>query len=599
MSFFLFHIKRIFLAPFAWFRASNALSDGVSRNPERSRALWLGLPAMVLAIVGVSLLLWAKYGMSATLENRYLVQVEKSGLEKRRVAKDLSTELRMIRNAQQALPESERKSQDELIPKDDPRRMKYDRLLDEEEVYWNKLIDLNQQEPEYKYQLARISLEKNKPQRGLALMNLTAPLGEPGFAEAHLWLANFHWRSALQRDISKDEARRNVVLALRHLDQCLRRDRNNVSAKKNKAEILFRLKRYAAAYPFYEELYQDDVNLVARMVDINRILGRPEESVVVVRDAVGRYQQLLKDPAISEEDWNNYWTALRNCYRTIGDFKTIEGLLQEEIGNQVASAQQSEQVGSVRLVFLKELLASVYLGWIDQQRGKESLQSRFEKAEKAYENDPTSELVLLELTRLGVEPVPPETGSEPLSDSAQSDLEEQQRLYREKLDISKLARGHYDANKDKDASAVVQNELGTQALSRKQYQKAIGYFESAISKAPRSPHMLNNLAYTYLVCEKKNPARALSLVDRALANFNPTSDQMRKRLSNFRDTRGLAMMQLNRLDEAAAEFEIALADRPNNVRILKNLVKCYDDNGLDSSSWQERLDQLKKKPDSE
>ena len=88
--------------------------------------------------------------------------------------------------------------------------------------------------------------------------------------------------------------------------------------------------------------------------------------------------------------------------------------------------------------------------------------------------------------------------------------------------------------------------------------------------------MLNNLAYSYLVCENRNPERALLLVDQALRILPENAEGRETYLSHFLDTRGLALMQLNRMEEAAANFEVALKYRPNNKSILENLIKCYE-----------------------
>ena len=53
-------------------------------------------------------------------------------------------------------------------------------------------------------------------------------------------------------------------------------------------------------------------------------------------------------------------------------------------------------------------------------------------------------------------------------------------------------------------------------------------------------------------------------------------------------------MQLNRMTEAAAAFEIAVRDRPNDRKILEALVKCYQGNNLSPAVYLERLEALDK-----
>ena len=113
----------------------------------------------------------------------------------------------------------------------------------------------------------------------------------------------------------------------------------------------------------------------------------------------------------------------------------------------------------------------------------------------------------------------------------------------------------------------------------------------ARKKSPGNSAILNNLAYSYLVCENRNPERALKLVDEAIRSLenNPEAKIAR---SNFYDTRGTALMQMNRMTEAAAAFEIAIQDRPNNRQILESLVKCYEGNNLSPGIYLERLKKL-------
>ena len=114
------------------------------------------------------------------------------------------------------------------------------------------------------------------------------------------------------------------------------------------------------------------------------------------------------------------------------------------------------------------------------------------------------------------------------------------------------------------------------------------YFENARQKSPRDPEILNNLAYTYLVGDEPNPRRGLTLVTEALKQLPRTKDSQRF-LTFFRDTRGQALMQLDKWTEAAADFESALIDRPRDKGILESLIQCYRAIGLDPSPYVERL----------
>ena len=140
--------------------------------------------------------------------------------------------------------------------------------------------------------------------------------------------------------------------------------------------------------------------------------------------------------------------------------------------------------------------------------------------------------------------------------------------------ISEKARKIYDGRNDPNAPGVVSTELGAYSLQIKDFENAIKYFEDARTKSPRDPRVLNNLAYAYLKAENRNPERALLLIDQALT-FLPANAQ-KLVLSHFHHTRGEALLQLNRLVDAAASFEAALQERPDNEEILESLMKIYE-----------------------
>lgn len=583
MSFLLFHLKRIFLFPIEFFFSPHGFMGALWNESGKSRALLLGLPAFVFALIGVSVLFWAEYGMSASLENRYQAEAEKSALEKKRLRDELAQEVRMFEASQRNEPGNARRTAAEIVPNDDPRRVELDKWLDQEEVYLQKLIDINPQEPEYKYDLAIVSMQKGNFHRGFALMNLTAPLDDPGFIKGHLWLANYHW-NIVRKTTDKQERRNNAAVALRHLDQCLKRDQSNKNANRFKAMILYQFKQFADAYKIYEELFRDDVAVYSRMVEINERLNREGMNEQVLRNAISRYQQQLNDPSLEEEQRRISWDSLTRCYRKTKEFGVIEGLLLREV-----ETFSGENGDPIKRIFAERLLATVYLSWMSSFPDETDVLKRCEYLKKAYSFDPTNDYVLLELTRMGATPAPPVEGQEFADENQRTEFEKQQQIFEDKQQAATQARALYDPSGSLDANALVLNEMGSQALSRKQYADAIEYFEAARIKSPKSPDILNNLSYTYLVSDTPNPKRALKLVDQALDYFVPQTEEAKKLLSHFHDTRGLAMMQLNRLDEATAEFEIALADRPGNKRILENLVECYRANGLDPSGWLERL----------
>jgi len=105
---------------------------------------------------------------------------------------------------------------------------------------------------------------------------------------------------------------------------------------------------------------------------------------------------------------------------------------------------------------------------------------------------------------------------------------------------------------------------------------------------------LNNLAYTYLASGSSKPERALGLVDQAL-DYLPKSPSNEKYRSHFYDTRAIALMRLDRMAEAAAEFENALQARPDDEKVLESLIECCKAAELDCEDHEKHLREIRQR----
>ena len=558
MSFLFYQLRRLIMFPVEFFTSDGGAIGSLWRESGRSRALLLGLPAILCAVVGVIVVLWAQFGMADSLEDWYKGRAETSKTAKEELAQELQREAKMLQAAGH-------ENLSELIPRDDPRIVRLNELRTEEEVYLEKLIDLNQNEPEYLFQLAMVALGKKDQSRALALLRKTAPLDEPGFIKGHLWLANFHMN---KRPAARAEALQNVTIALKHAEQCLKRDKDNLPAKRVKALLLRVQKNYVDAYQAFADLFETEPRYFEALIDINKQMGLESRNEKVLDSAVMRFSEELKQESLADAERTQIWNYLTTCYRELRDFPSAEQMLLQEI-----KAQSVKPEDSGNRVWAERLLATVYLSWCKTINPStlEGRQQRFEYLKRAYSYDSTNPIVLKELTRTG----------------ASQDAE-----------LANSALAIYNPTGRADAPASVLNEIGAQALGRKDYESALRYFEMAREKSPKSPEILNNLSYTYTVGNQPNPKRALKLIDEAL-RFLPNNKETRAYMSFFRDTRGRALLQLGRstrsskrITEAIAEFEFALMDRPNNVGILKALVECYDANGLDPTPYVKKIQAL-------
>jgi tetratricopeptide (TPR) repeat protein len=291
-------------------------------------------------------------------------------------------------------------------------------------------------------------------------------------------------------------------------------------------------------------------------VDINKQMKRTDRDEAVLDSAIQRFEeQLTNESDIAKKV--QIHRDLTGCYLLKKEYAIAEQKLIEEIRRQSEMEQKSGRIWAERA------LSDVYVAWSGSvgSNDPDAEKKRLELMKKAYQLNPRNSAVMRQLTRMGVSDDP---------------------------EVAREATSIYNGLTDPDAPASVLNEIGSQALSRSDHVAALRYFEMARQKAPKNPEILNNLAYTYIVSEDPNPKRGLTLITEALGRL-PNTIESRRYLTFFRDTRGQALMQLNKWTEAAADFEFALIDRPNNKKILEALIQCYRANGLDPTPYVERL----------
>jgi tetratricopeptide (TPR) repeat protein len=77
-------------------------------------------------------------------------------------------------------------------------------------------------------------------------------------------------------------------------------------------------------------------------------------------------------------------------------------------------------------------------------------------------------------------------------------------------------------------------------------------FRDSVKRAPGQPGPLNNLAwYLALAGDRSKAAEALQLIDRAITDVGPDP--------NLLDTRSLALLRLDRVDEALDDLQSAIS----------------------------------------
>lgn len=504
----------------------------------RGRFLLMGLPALIIAFLGLGAWAVASISSDSSLKEHYLALADRANQRAREISADLNRELRVIasqvRNSMDGAD-----SQTAGIPDDDPRVQELKDLYNRERIYLEKLIALDPEADNFKYRLAEVSIRQGDIARGLSLMQKLAPMDKPQYAPAHLWMARYLVSAQVR---TPQERQQNLGYALQQVEHCLSRDQGNRDAMEIKAQVLETLGRLNEAYEIYSELFDLEPSFYVRLIELNRKSNRQDRNDPIVEKALLKYEKLVREDEDTEK-WVNSWEHFVNLLHLKRDYARAESELSREL--------EKYQDNMARRVFLRRKLASVYSMWAahlaslpdrDQQ-----VERRLELLKKSYELEPRFEETLRQITAIATIP-----------------------------EYADQAREIYDGRSDPDAPASVLSELGTYALTNDDYDTAVEYFEFARKKSPGNALVLNNLAYSYLVCENRNPERALLLIDQALRILPQSSDGRENYLSHFLDTRGLALMQLNRMEEAAANFEVALKYRPDNKTILENLIKCYE-----------------------
>ena len=534
---------QIVTAPLRLFTAPTEGLKSTWGESGRSRAMLLGMPALVISILAFAAVGFAQFGNISSLESFYNSAMDKAGVERKQVADELAKGVRLQR--QEAAADSE---QAQLV---EELRGKLKEIEEEQLVYLKKLISIDPENSEYRFKLGQLTYATGYKERAMAMFESIAPEDQPGYGPAHYLLATHY---TMLRSKTSMEFRANVEIALKHVDFCLARDPENRNAKLMKAELLKRNNSQAQAYAILSELFEDEPSLFQSLLDLNK--GKSDETEknsLVLEKALGKFNERLRTSEVAQNDrkWVDTWNGLVSCQLQLKRFEESERMLGAEI---LEYAQKDD--GGPRRVHLEQLRSQLYYAWSTDVGGSLdtfATKSRAEQMEiidfyrKAYLSNERNGFVQQGLTWL-----------------ANSEYE----------DVAVAARAIYNPETDPDAPSVVLNQLGTLAMNARDYDKAIRYYERARSKEPNNSAVLNNLSYAYLVSEDQNPSRALQLVDEAL-RYLPRAAQTPENLSKYYHTKGTALMQLGRLEEATAQFVTAIQARPNNIEILNSLIQCH------------------------
>lgn len=572
---FFYGITEPILAPIRW------VQEEFQESP-RKRALIYGLPAVLIACGGIALIVAAQIRREKELLEFYNQATSK-------LEKEISKQVTLLNTSRQltgaagnqaaggpvaagpvsgggeaaagdAQPEAKGSDDEDPLLKGLTAEQKsivkeLRTLQGDQQTLLLKLISLDPVNQSYRYRYAE-SFAATDPMKQFELMRQLAPETNPGYADAHFWLAANFMRA---RANSLNERRLFLEKALIHSNYCLNLDNDRREARMIKANALYGLGRQQEAYVEFEQLFRAEPEYFDTLVRINKLMRMESRNRTIYEDAATRLAAKLKAVRDTDVDaWNRTLRQIQLCFIGSQNFVDLRNTLLNE---QTLARDNAVRKKAVDEIFGNSLNAEAQ-AIVRSANAKERLPEIMKLLREAYQLSPADVQIKYQLAYVAM--VFPEIAAE--------------------------AKAIYDPEQDPDVPGQVLQVLGNAEMQNRNYSQAIQRYEQARLKIPKDADLLNNLAYAYLTSDSQNAERALFLVDEAL-QLLPQVLENNDPLSHFHHTRGTALLALNRITEAAASFELALQYRPDNPGILESLVKCYT--GRDekqAAAYQKRLD---------
>ena len=498
----------------------------------------LGLPALIAISIAIIFIVFTQVGREKRLESWYNGLLESARQEFQTKTETLSAKKILVSSI---TDEEQAKLADEEISE---LEQTLDDIQEQEQVFLAKLIDLRPENLEYTFQLAMAYQGKDEARQQALLANM-APEDEPVFFRAHLYMAEFYLLKAQQATTYGDQ-KFYLDKALVQADHCLTQQGNYTRAMEIKAAIHQRLDQFAEAAELLSKLFAKDARYYRSLTAMNEKLGR--DNTFVLETAVKKFIDIQnKNTEDDTKIWVNCWDSMVWCWVKLRNYKVAIDNLEHELGRQ--------QDNAVRQKFLRTQLSAVYTAWAASEKvvetdvDSDARRRSFDRLVSAYDYDSRNPATLKLISWF----------------VANDD------------NLSSQAKQVYDPYEDPDPPSDVLSELGIRALQVKDFERAIKLFQRARDKEARNPALLNNLAFALLASQntRSSAEEALSLVEEGLRILASNKDPL-KQATFLLDTRGEALMQLNRKEDAIASFEQALQRRPENQKIIEKLILCYD-----------------------
>lgn len=411
---------------------------------------------------------------------------------------------------------------------DEASRLEHLGEYDEALVCYERLTRLRPTREDFAYGKARVLEALGHADQAAVILNGLAPRDRPGYAPAHLLLAN---RALIA--LNQNAKAREVIEP--HLLNFLKLTPDPASETEARAllgKFYVAEGRYADAEAQLQKVFRERPDVLLPLARAAAALGKTAYARERASEARAFYQRKLKEPG--NADNITYRIEAADAAFFLGDFSEAESILLEGLARS-------------REVRLHAALSMVYVEWYKavKKDPKVPQQDRLVLLERGLQHAPTNPALidcLLEVLKKGG----------PDSERARGALR------------SILAEGK--------APAVVHFALGMDDWERGQPESARVHLREAVALAPEFLIAANNLAMFLAFGPKANPTEALQVIDRVI--------ERRPDVAEYRDTRGRVLTALGRWQEALPDLEIALKTYPKSATLHEALADAYGHLGM-------------------
>ncbi len=397
--------------------------------------------------------------------------------------------------------------------------------LDTADLYFRKLIHLDEKDDSARFGLALTASRQGNQQRARQLMSRIAPLDCPGHIPAHFWLA---------RDMAADSLTTGSGVATdrlktiqQHLLYVVRSQPHNLDAHALLGRVCLPTGQYSLAAEHLAEAVSEHPDLRLPLAKLYMVLGRKESASQQAETAKQYYAARVAEKSGGAEAP----FQLAAVHLFLEEFELAEQLLENGLA----------QFDDDRFRFL---LVSLRVIQFDRTP-KNQLPRRLELLQDALNHQPDNIDALKRLAAIAGE----DAGTSATAQGIVENLLTQEGV---------PAANHFI--------------LGTMAAKSGDHAKAIDHLRQAHEANPAMDNAANNLAWCLAYGDPPRLDEALQLIE-AVLKAAPGDPE-------FRDTRGQILLKLGRWQEAITDFEAVLRVFPDNLAIHQRLATAYEHLGM-------------------